>query len=248
MTPIRWIGVVCFWVAATLLSGAFRPGFFDFHNAPAYPFVLRFALEALLIGGGPALAAGLCWRIFGQQNRQSSLLGGWRAGALAQAALPPAVFAAFGLPNDFGWNAHAAGAVVGLLIVLYALGEEIGWRGYMHDALGPLSFVPRGLVIGSAWWAWHLWFLQPDATVAQMLSSCGVIVGTAMIFSAIVTATRSWLATAAFHALGNIAFFAGGIPMASQQRFMIAGVAFVLMLLVHHTWVRRTSGAGSKRA
>lgn len=239
MTRTHWPGLLLFWVAATLLSGTFRPGFFDVHNTPAYPFLLRFLLEAVLIGSGPTIAAVVSWRLCGRQQRTSSLFGSWTRGAIALAVIPPAVCAAFGVPNNFGMNSHLAGGLIGAVIVLYALGEEIGWRGFMHDALGSAHAMVRPLIIGTAWWAWHLWFLQPGVTLQQMAGSYVLIVGTAFLFSAIVAVTRSWMSVAAFHALGNIAFFAGGIDMASNRRFLVAGVAFVLMLAVHHRWTQR---------
>jgi len=153
---------------------------------------------------------------------------------------------AFGLPNDFGMNAHVAGGLVGAIIVLYALGEEIGWRGFMQDALAPIHFIPRSMIIGTAWWAWHLWFTQPGAGVEQLAGSYVVIVAIAFVFSAIVSVTRSWISVAAFHALGNIAFFAGGLDMEPSRRFLIAGVAFALMLLVHHHWTRRSRAVAAE--
>lgn len=245
MKSIHWGGLAFFLIVATVWSGAFRPGFLDFHNSPELPFLYRFALEAVLIGSGPAVAALLSWLLFGRQNRTSSLFGNWQAGALVLAVIPPSVLSAFGLPNDFGMNPHAAGGLVGGMIVLYALGEEIGWRGFMQDALAPIRFIPRSMMIGTTWWAWHLWFMQPGASVEQLAGSYVIIVAIAFVFSAIISVTRSWLSAAAFHALGNIAFFAGGLDMASSQRFMIAGVAFALMLLVHHRWTRRSGAAVS---
>ena len=240
MKRIHWTGLAVFVLVATLWSGAFRPGFFDFHNTSDFPLLYRFALEALLIGGGPALAALLSWGLFGQQNRTSTLLGNWRLGSLALAVTPPTVLAAFGVPNNFGMDAHVVGGILGGLIVLYALGEEIGWRGFMQDALEPIHFIPRTVIIGSIWWAWHLWFLQPGAGEEQLIGSYVVIVGIAFVFSAIIAVTHSWTSVAAFHALGNIAFFAGGLEMEPERRFIIAGVAFAFMLLVHHHWPRRS--------
>ncbi|MDO5663387.1 MAG: CPBP family intramembrane metalloprotease, partial [Brachybacterium sp.] len=48
-------------------------------------------------------------------------------------------------------------AAIGLLItVLPALGEEIGWRGYLWQRLKPLGFTGAITVGGVAWSLWHL--------------------------------------------------------------------------------------------
>ncbi|MDO5671690.1 MAG: CPBP family intramembrane metalloprotease [Actinomycetaceae bacterium] len=38
---------------------------------------------------------------------------------------------------------------------LVALGEEIGWRGWLTTALKPLGFWPSAVVIGAIWGLWH---------------------------------------------------------------------------------------------
>jgi membrane protease YdiL (CAAX protease family) len=49
-------------------------------------------------------------------------------------------------------------AVVGLLLVsLFALGEEVGWRGYMQSKIVARYGVANGIVLSAAIWAvWHL--------------------------------------------------------------------------------------------
>jgi membrane protease YdiL (CAAX protease family) len=62
--------------------------------------------------------------------------------------------------------ASSAGAVVaallqGLLLgptvlLVGALGEELGWRGWLHRELAPLGQLPRAVLTGLLWGAWHL--------------------------------------------------------------------------------------------
>jgi len=50
-----------------------------------------------------------------------------------------------------------AGAAVGLLVtVVPALGEEIGWRGWLRRELGPLGRWPALVLGGTIWSLWHL--------------------------------------------------------------------------------------------
>lgn len=48
-------------------------------------------------------------------------------------------------------QAMVAGVTINAIV---ALGEELGWRGFLHHELGP-RFWPRALVTGAIWGAWH---------------------------------------------------------------------------------------------
>jgi membrane protease YdiL (CAAX protease family) len=39
--------------------------------------------------------------------------------------------------------------------VVFAFGEEVGWRGWLHRTLAPLGFWRASLVTGLLWEAWH---------------------------------------------------------------------------------------------
>ncbi len=240
----NWIALGVYAALATLISGLFRDGPLNAVVPADGSLILILIVVAIVVGWGPALAAGISWFVFGRQNRTSSLFGSWTSGAVIMSVIPAAVFAAYGYPNDFGMNAHLAGGLIGGLIFLYALGEEIGWRGYMHDALSPRPLLVRTLVIGLVWWAWHLFFLSSIAP-NYMLTTLIIILPTAFILSWLVSESRSWLSAAAFHSLGNIAFMATVLEMDSQRRFLIAGTAFAILLLIHQLWKRRKSPAAA---
>lgn len=51
---------------------------------------------------------------------------------------------------------YVAAIIAGLTInLIFALGEEIGWRGYLNYKLNEISFVKRHLLIGFIWGLWH---------------------------------------------------------------------------------------------
>ena len=127
-----------------------RHGGLDFYDRMDWPFLQMFAVAVLFLGGSIAVAAFLSWIIFGPQNRTSSLFGTKPLLAVLMAIVPIIVVAVLGYENDFGMNPHLAGAAMAGLLVLYALGEEIGWRGYMNDALSPAPYIVRGRLVGLA--------------------------------------------------------------------------------------------------
>jgi hypothetical protein len=103
---------------------------------------------------GPAVGALLALVLFRRtHHRTVSLLGSspWRS--LVFVAVPLALMT---LAGAGGESPHLAGLLGGLSYTLYALGEELGWRGFLQDALRPLAPSRRFALIGVLWGAWHL--------------------------------------------------------------------------------------------
>ncbi len=60
------------------------------------------------------------------------------------------------LPIHPFWLALAQGLVAGPTInAVVALGEELGWRGFLHKELAPLGFWRASLLNGVIWGVWH---------------------------------------------------------------------------------------------
>lgn len=72
---------------------------------------------------------------------------------------------------------------IGMLVAIFSgLGEEIGWRGFLHTQLLPLPPVKRYLVIGLIWsvWHWPLIFLSeyassPHPVLSVILFTIGIV-------------------------------------------------------------------------
>lgn len=84
--------------------------------------------------------------------------------ALAVFVAVPIATIAIGTALGLVELAPVEGAATAALLVLplsivwmvFAFGEEIGWRGYLTSLLAPLGFWRSTLVIGGFWAAWHL--------------------------------------------------------------------------------------------
>ncbi|MEM7431648.1 MAG: CPBP family glutamic-type intramembrane protease [Pseudomonadota bacterium] len=235
----RVIGIVLFFALAAGSQYLFRHGGWNFYERLDVSFPVIFLIAVFCLGGSVTLAAMISWVAVGRQGRKSSLTGRMPRTAPLMMLVLPVVVGAFGYANDFGMNKHLAGVVMGGLIALYALFEEIAWRGYLNDALADWTLPIRSIVIGAMWFVWHFWFLDDGATLREMLILAGILVALSALFITIVEETRSWLSVAAFHAVGNIAFFAGSFSVPDKTRWMMAGTAFVILLVMHHTWKRR---------
>lgn len=74
------------------------------------------------------------------------------------ALVPAVVFTIIGIYKSSSINEHFYGFVFSIIALLYAVTEEIFWRGYLLGALRPLNKIAYSLVIGILWWAWHFRF------------------------------------------------------------------------------------------
>ena len=86
-----------------------------------------------------------------------------------------------------------------ITILVYGLFEEVGWRGFLQQALISLPKFIRILIITILWFAWHLNF---DVTVSNLTFFVVLLVGT-LIMEFIANKTNSLLCVSAIHSLNN---------------------------------------------
>ena len=107
---------------------------------------------------GPGIAALICFRLFRKSHlRSSSLMGGNRLRSLAFYFLPMFALAAVGIhmPEMGPGVVHAMVMLIAIVGLINIMGEELGWRGFLQDALRPLSKPFRYILIGLIWAGWH---------------------------------------------------------------------------------------------
>jgi membrane protease YdiL (CAAX protease family) len=101
--------------------------------------------------------------------------------------------------------APIAGATINGLL---ALGEELGWRGWLYDALLPLGFWRANLLGGAMWGLWHApmilqghnWPDHPYIGALMMIAACALF---APILGFFRERSDSVLAAAFFHGTFN---------------------------------------------
>jgi len=151
---VNWKSVVAYYALACLWSWPFfwRK---DILHVPDTPIT---SLSKLLIHWGlmwgPGIAAVVCLVAFRRSHRRIITLGGhsWTRSILFY-AVPFLLLAAFRAHVLYGYNQPALVAAFPMFVSI--LGEELGWRGFLQDALRPLSPVKRFILIGVLWEFWH---------------------------------------------------------------------------------------------
>jgi len=135
--------------------------------------------------------------------------------------------------------------VVGALVAgytinaVFALGEELGWRGFLLKALKNKRLLPVSLLIGTVWGLWHFPLIlighnypqHPVAGVGMMIIFC-ILLSPVMIY--IVIKSKSVITAAIFHGINNaigkitVLYIVGGNDLING----ITGIAGFLALLL----------------
>ena len=156
-------------------------------------------------------------------------------------------------------------ALVFIMVYLYAMGEEYGWRGYALDRL-QANWTPlqASLILGFIWGAWHLPLHFISGTAQEFVPVWADILVTVLI-SVLMTwifinTGRSILAAMLFHWANNAAVILfpywqlGGADMAAQNLWtptagmyigfgvLLAAVVAVLLLFRGRDLSRVPSG------
>jgi membrane protease YdiL (CAAX protease family) len=127
------------------------------------------------------------------------------------------------------------------LNALFGFGEELGWRGYLLQALHDKKLIPVSLIIGMVWGLWHFPLIlighnypqHPVIGVGMMVIFCILLTPT-MIY--IVIKSKSVITAAIFHGTFNaiagitILYIVGGNDITNEA----TGIAgFLALLLVN---------------
>lgn len=94
------------------------------------------------------------------------------------------------IPLLIGLQIAASFTLAPLINTVFALGEELGWRGYLLPKLLPLGQVPAMLVSGAIWGIWH----APAILQGHNYPDHPILgVGMMMVFTTLLGIFFSWL-------------------------------------------------------
>ena len=172
---------------------------------------LAFALVALF---GPAFAGIVVTRIEGTYPELRSRITDWRHPVpwyLAAIAIPFGVaVVARVLLVLTGTPVEGIGGITPVEAVIFVLvvGEEIGWRSFLHSRLRPrMGVAVAGVATGVVWVVWHLpVYLAPDQGMAAFAAFAVWVVPLSVVMGLVAEGTRSSAVVATvMHGAANIA-------------------------------------------
>ena len=205
---VNWKSVATYYAIACLWSWPF---FWrrDILHIPDTPIT---SISKLLIHWGlmwgPAIGALVCFLVFRRSHRRVITLGGnsWVRSVLFYAA-PFLLLAAFRAHALYGYARPAL--VVAFPGFVSILGEELGWRGFLQDALRPLPPVKRFILIGVLWEFWHFttrtaqgW--SPLRVAVTLLISYSAVILLSFIIGYATERSRSVVVAVSLHAYVDV--------------------------------------------
>ncbi len=201
---INWTELTIFYVVAVLVSAPFRLGFIQLDEMFPLPYGLNIFYR-ILRGIGPGIGFLVVYYLLKSKvDRKLTFWGLNKWYSILAVVIIPVSLAIAGVSNTDNLDQHYFGLITGILLVLYALGEEYGWRGYLQQALEPMKYPYRILTIAVLWYLWHLVFLLPDVTVKTHLLFFGFLLLGSWGLLKVSESTFSILFVAAVHLAFNL--------------------------------------------
>lgn len=82
-------------------------------------------------------------------------------------------------------NPHLAPWLLGIWGFISILGEELGWRGFLQDALAPVKPVYRFMLIGAMWELWHFTNRMGHGELQQIVVRVVIMMAACIVLSLI---------------------------------------------------------------
>jgi membrane protease YdiL (CAAX protease family) len=126
--------------------------------------------------------------------------------------------------------------ILAVVFFVFAIPEELGWRGYaLPKLLERYSPLAAALIIGVLWGSLHLALLLPDMMNegASPLATLLSVIGTSVLLTWLyVNSDGSIVLTTLFHAAQSFFIIVNGGLTGTQQAWLMAGVYLAAALIV----------------
>ncbi len=223
--------VIVYYVIAVALSMFFRvPGLNPEWYINLQNYKSGWILVSLLRASGPLAGGILCIVIFrNKYERLITLTGKSLAISAIYFGAPLLLISIMGISGSGVENSHSFGFLSGLVLMIYCLFEETGWRGFLFDSMRGIPNPLRFIFIGTLWYLWHLNFLSPELHSLKFgllvhLPSC--ILGS-WIIGNMADKYKSVMVAAAIHSIFNIFF---DLQTDMKSKLIIVTAVFVIWI------------------
>ena len=183
---------------------------------------------------GPGIAALVCLYVFRKNHiRTVSFWGGNKMRSIAFYWLPILALVIPGLQEkQSGINPHLMPVIYGIIGFISIFGEELGWRGFLQDALTPIKSYKKFFLIAFLWELWHfrsnLYFNHAYRQEAIMILYVIVL---SFIIGFAVERTRSLWVAVTLHTWADI-----GVEFDSVATYWVLGFAIPFWAFMIYYW------------
>lgn len=206
-TKVNWKAVTIYYVIACAVSWPFF-WWRDMNTESWLAWKIPNILKTWTYMWGPGIAGIICLLIFKKSHiKRVTFFGRSAIKSILFYTLPILAICIPGIEGQ-GMNAHLFPIVFGLVGFISILGEELGWRGFLQDAVWALHPLKRYLLIGIMWELWHFTNRTSHGELPQVLLRVGIFLIATTIISFIMgkatERSKSLLVAITLHAWINI--------------------------------------------
>jgi len=228
---IDWTYVALFSIIALALSYPVQTGYLDdiFNSFTKNTFLFG---SSYLIAGCSTIIATIVVLIFHKKlSKRITILGDDKIKNSLILILPLIAFSIIGLNNDFGINKSIYGFSFALINTIYAFAEEIGWRGYLQNALEGLNKNLKYIFIGVIWWIWHFRFdTQFDLFIFPL-----ICIGGGFLLGKLADESKSILPVVSMHTLIILTTNSGNF---GKNEAIGTGIIILGWIVIENVWNR----------
>lgn len=224
----NWVSIITFYSLACLFSWPF----FWWRDIESESWALWNApglIKTASYMWGPGLSAIICFFIFKKTHQRTiTFFGTSTIKSLLFWFVPIIALSIFSLR---GIDA----LVLPFTGFLITLGEELGWRGYLQDALRKVSPLQRYITIGVLWELWHFtnrmsggWHISTFIRVGIFIIALIII---SYVMGILTDKTKSLAIAVTFHAWINILF-----EVSTLNTYIVFGLSLPFWTYLIWTW------------
>ena len=198
---------------------------------------LSIYLQILALGIGPLIGGLIVVKFLNRPNFLSLFsLGFWKT--IAIIAIPVILFSLVGILKT--GIPYFTAPKIAATILLYALFEEFGWRGYLQSELSDLKNIYKYLIITVLWFIWHLNF---ELSINNLLFFLLLFAGSYGI-GFMANKSKSLVVAALFHSLSNLM----QIELFAEIEFSYKLIIIIISAFATYFIVRSSKSIISKKA
>ena len=193
--------------------------------APSFIENMSPYLQIIITGIGPLIGGLVVVKFLNRPNFLTFFgLGIWKTVAII--AIPMLLFSLAWVLETGAFSINLV-KVIGTLM-LYALLEEYGWRGYLQSELSGMKRIFKYLIITILWFAWHLDFTLSLENLIFFLALFGGSYGIGFMADR----SKSLIMAALFHSFLNI-YQAGSLSeMPQNYKLAIIGISALSAIFI----------------
>lgn len=241
---VNWRSVAFYYLVACAFSWPFF-WWRDIHSESwsswRIPFVtlnspLTFILKTAIIMWGPGVAAILSLVIFRKTHHRTITFWGTSVSRSLAFYFVPIIFALIvGVPMPDGSVNRLGTMALGVVTLFTMLGEELGWRGFLQDALRPLSPIKRYVLIGVLWEFWHFTNRTSHGSLKHIVLFLAIFYPLGIIlswlFGEATERGKSLLIAVTLHAWFDIVF-----TFPNTRTYIAVGLSIIFWILLLLSW------------